>query len=167
MASPSSLHSISLSLLFLIFLSGSHSLNVSHSSHLPLNLITDVHDLLPLYGLPKGLLPGNVKSYSLDKETGSFSIELTSDCYVHFEQLVWYDKKIVGKLTYGAVKDVSGIQAKKLFLWLPVTGMEKVSGSDTIKFYVGSLSEELPAGQFAEIPDCKRKACPRSSISSM
>ncbi|KAH9740718.1 hypothetical protein KPL70_002316 [Citrus sinensis] len=158
MASP---HSISLCLLFLTLLSQTDltfsltitqkPFNHSRTSH-PLQSIIDVHDLLPLYGLPKGLIPSDIKSYTLDKSTGSFSIEMTRTCYVHFQQLVWYDKHIKGKLSYGAVHDVSGIQAKKLFLWLPVTGIETVKNSDVLRFFVGALSEDLPAEQFQEIP---------------
>lgn len=173
MASP---HSISLCLLFLTLLSQTDltfsltitqkPFNHSRTSH-PLQSIIDVHDLLPLYGLPKGLIPSDIKSYTLDKSTGSFSIEMTRTCYVHFQQLVWYDKHIKGKLSYGAVHDVSGIQAKKLFLWLPVTGIEKVKNSDVLRFFVGALSEDLPAEQFQEIPQCKSKVSRRPSISSI
>ncbi|KAF5748823.1 hypothetical protein HS088_TW04G00783 [Tripterygium wilfordii] len=59
--------------------------------------------------------------------------------YVQFDQLVWYDKIIKGRLTYGAVHDVSGIQAKKLFLWLPVTGIEVDKDAGMLEFYVGAL----------------------------
>jgi hypothetical protein len=71
---------------------------------------------------------------------------------------VYYGKEIKGKLSYGSVHDVSGIQAKKLFVWLSVTGIE-VSKVDSgmIKFFVGSISEELPAKQFEVVPACKRK----------
>ncbi|KAM1039377.1 hypothetical protein TB2_028317 [Malus domestica] len=120
--------------------------------------IADVHDLLPQYGLPKGLLPNNVKSYTLT-EDGSFEIFLESPCYVHFDQLVYYNKHIKGKLSYGEVSDVSGIQAKKLFIWVSVTGIHRDKGSDSVEFYVGALSEKLPAKQFEDIPDCKNKAC--------
>ncbi|XP_023531629.1 uncharacterized protein LOC111793813 [Cucurbita pepo subsp. pepo] len=119
---------------------------------------TDIHELLPLYGFPKGLLPNNVKSYTLSAD-GSFEIELESECYVKFDLLVYYDKIVKGKLRYGSVADVSGIEAKKLFLWVSVTGIEANQGSGTIDFYVGVLSETLPAQQFQKIPACTRKAC--------
>ncbi|XP_040992839.1 uncharacterized protein LOC121239626, partial [Juglans microcarpa x Juglans regia] len=125
---------------------------------LSLQSVPDVHDLLPQYGLPKGLLPNNVKSYTLSDD-GSFTIELTSPCYVQFDQLVYYNKKVNGKLSYGSVSSVSGIQAKKLFLWVSVTGIQADKDSDSIEFYVGALSEKLPAKQFEDVPVCKSKAC--------
>lgn len=78
---------------------------------------------------------------------------------MQFDQLVYYDKKVNGKLSYGSVSSVSGIQAKKLFLWVSVTGMQADKDTDTIEFYVGALSEKLPAKQFENVPVCKSKAC--------
>lgn len=124
----------------------------------PLKSTSDVHEVLSLYGFPKGLLPNNVKSYTLSDD-GSFEIELESECYVKFDLLVYYDKKIKGKLSYGSVSDVSGIQAKKLFLWVSVSGIKANQGSGTIDFYVGILSETLPAQQFQKIPACRKRAC--------
>ncbi|XP_030524223.1 uncharacterized protein LOC115736594 [Rhodamnia argentea] len=118
----------------------------------------DVHDLLPRYGFPKGILPDNVASYSLSDD-GAIEIRLRGPCYVQFDQLVYYDRKITGKLSYGSVSSVSGIQAKKLFVWLPVTGMKSDSGSGMIEFYVGALSEKLPAEEFEAVPACRSNAC--------
>ena len=119
-----------------------------------------MHDLLPEYGLPKGLLPDNVKSYSLSND-GSFEIQLQSTCYVQFDRLVYYDKTIKGKLSYGKVSDVSGIQAKKLFLWVSVTGIVVHPDRDTIEFQVGFLSEELSAKQFEAVRSCDKNSLPQ------
>lgn len=77
---------------------------------------------------------------------------------------MYYGKEIHAKLRYGSVTQVSGIQAKKLFLWVTVTGMTLDSGSDMIVFHVGPLSRKLPANQFHKIPDCqnKKKTCHHS-----
>ncbi|KDP26932.1 hypothetical protein JCGZ_21025 [Jatropha curcas] len=163
---------ISLYLLSLFFLSKTHlSLSLTDPSlnrdRLPLpQSILDVHDLLPLFGLPRGLLPDNVKSYTLSP-SGSFTVQLKSTCYVHFDQLVYYAEEIKGKLSYGAVHDVSGIQAKKLFIWLPVSGIEVSRDDDMIEFFVGSLSQKLPAKQFEDIPACKSKVGLRNNLDSM
>ena len=133
------------------------SLSASSASSAGGLAIADVHDLLPLYGLPKGLVPDNVKSYSLSDD-GDFVIELKSTCYVHFEsRLVYYDKKIRGKISYGEVSDASGIQAKKAFIWVSVTGIVAHPSRDSIEFKVGFLGEELPASEFEKIPVCRDK----------
>ncbi|MQL97535.1 hypothetical protein Taro_030224 [Colocasia esculenta] len=114
-----------------------------------------VHDLLPDYGLPPGLLPASVKDYSMDSN-GQFTVRLTAPCYVQFTELVYYDRTIKGKISYGSITDLSGIQVKKLFAWLPVTGM--VADGSSIEFQVGFLSEKLPTSMFAEIPSCRKNA---------
>ena len=123
----------------------------------------DVHDLLPNYSLPKGLIPGNVKSYSLNSDS-TFTIELTHECYVKFTDLVYYKTVLTGKLGDGKVSDVSGIEVKKLFAWLPITGIQ-VDGS-SIEFQVGFLSEKLPASLFQEIPTCRNKEFQQSLLAS-
>ncbi|KAG6787592.1 hypothetical protein POTOM_003634 [Populus tomentosa] len=147
MASFNTLALLSLYLLSLLLLS---------KSRLSLSLVSsDIHDLLPQYGLPRGLLPDNVESYTLPSSDGSFEVKLKTPCYVHFDDVVYYDKVIKGKLSYGSVHDVSGIQAKKLFIWLPVTGIEVSKADDgMISFFVGPISEELPAKQFEDVPAC-------------
>lgn len=145
-----------------LFLSNTHLLSLSLSTTNPST--ADIHDLLPDYGFPKGLIPDAVKSYTLSSD-GSFIVNLDRSCYVHFDdELVYYDKLVKGKMSYGSVTDVSGIQAKKLFLWVSVTGMTVDSDSDMIEFHVGALTEKLPAKQFESIPNCKNKKGLRESL---
>ncbi|KAL5976725.1 hypothetical protein ACLOJK_021058 [Asimina triloba] len=115
-----------------------------------------VHDILPKFGLPAGLVPDSVTGYSLSDD-GEFEIQLAQPCYVKFTDLVYYDKKITGQLSYGAITNLSGIQVKKFFLWLSITGMKAVDSKD-IEFQVGFTSETLPVTQFEDVPTCKAHA---------
>lgn len=125
---------------------------------------SDIHDILTQYGLPIGILPNAVESYTLSPTDGSFTVHLTRPCYVNFDdQTVYYNKLIQGKLTYGSVSDVTGIQAKQLFLWLSVTGMDLDVNSGMVEFHVGVLSKKLPVDMFQDVPDCKSKACVHES----
>ncbi|KAK7247104.1 hypothetical protein RIF29_41981 [Crotalaria pallida] len=117
----------------------------------------DIHDVISDYGFPKGILPNNAISYTIFSNTSSFSIDLQSQCYVHFDDhLVYYNTHITGKLSYGSVTDVSGIQVKSLFVWIPVTGI-KVDRDDLgmVDFFVGPLTQKLPAKQFDKVPGCE------------
>ncbi|PKI73626.1 hypothetical protein CRG98_006000 [Punica granatum] len=147
-------------LLFVVFvLSAGPSLSIRTpelASNVP-SRVADVHDLLPKYGFPRGLIPNNVKSYNLSDD-GSFEIQLGRPCYVHFDELVYYDRRIKGKMSYGSAAGVSGIQAKKLFVWVSVTAIQVDSASGMMEFYVGALSEKLPMKQFERIPECSSKA---------
>ncbi|GLT82388.1 hypothetical protein SLE2022_007710 [Rubroshorea leprosula] len=165
MEAPMSLYLLLLALFlqtYLYFSAADPELNLIR----PFTSVEDVHDLLSAYGFPKGLLPNNVKSYTLSDD-GDFSVELYNPCYVQFDQLVYYDKQIKGKLSYGSVHGVSGIQAKKLFIWVSVTGIEVDKTSDMIEFYVGALSEKLPAKDFQVIPACKSKASRLTRLDSV
>ncbi|OAY64071.1 hypothetical protein ACMD2_10958 [Ananas comosus] len=115
------------------------------------------NDVLPKFGLPPGLLPNTVASYSLSAD-GDFVVELEAPCYVQFSDLVYYEKTIKGKLSYGAISDLSGIQAKKLFVWLSVTGIVAHPDSRSIEFQVGFISESLSVDQFETVPVCRAKA---------
>ncbi|CAI9106749.1 OLC1v1005970C1 [Oldenlandia corymbosa var. corymbosa] len=138
-------------------------LSISHEA----SALTDVHDLFPKYNLPKGLLPDNVKSYSLSSVDSSFKIELTHQCYVQFkDQLVLYDTTITGKLYFGKVSDVSGIHARRFFIWVPVTGMDVDEVDNMIEFHVGFLSQKLPVDDFQIIPTCLDKKLQDSLLAS-
>ncbi|KAE9610445.1 hypothetical protein Lal_00006274 [Lupinus albus] len=128
------------------------------SSSLIATKTKDIHDMISDYGLPKGLIPNNVISYTLSSNNSTFTIQLKSPCYVHFDRLVYYNTQITGKISYGSVTAVTGIQAKSFFLWLPVTGIKVDSDdSDMLDFFVGPLSQKLPAKQFENVPRCSRK----------
>ncbi|PKU82478.1 hypothetical protein MA16_Dca005483 [Dendrobium catenatum] len=112
-----------------------------------------VHDELSKYGLPPGLLPESVINYSVNSN-GDFEVELSSTCYVKFTDLVYYSKKVKGKLSYGLISDLEGIKVKKLFAWLPITGILARDDGKNLEFQVGFLSELLPISLFAKIPHC-------------
>ncbi|KAJ6713458.1 T31J12.3 PROTEIN-RELATED [Salix purpurea] len=72
-----------------------------------------VFEILQKFGLPSGLLPNTVKSYSLSDD-GSFTVYLEKECHVEFDCLVNYEKKITGKLGYGSITNLKGIQVQKV-----------------------------------------------------
>ncbi|XP_010243440.1 PREDICTED: uncharacterized protein LOC104587504 [Nelumbo nucifera] len=82
----------------------------------PIEPITTVRDLISQHGLPKGLLPDLVKSYSLSRN-GDFRVELKTTCYVDAGDLLYYDKRISGKLRHGAISHLQGIRIRKLWFW--------------------------------------------------
>ncbi|XP_052187462.1 uncharacterized protein LOC127798153 isoform X3 [Diospyros lotus] len=116
-----------------------------------------VYELLPKFGLPSGLLPDNVKSYSLS-EDGSFVVQLEKPCYVQFDYLVYYEKKITGKLKYGSIKKLKGIQVKRLLFWFDVDEITvDLPPSDSIYFQVGFINKRLDVSQFQTVHSCRDK----------
>lgn len=110
-----------------------------------------VYDVLDEFGLPIGLLPPTVTSYELSPE-GEFVVHLAEPTYCKFEDQVYYEKKITGKLSSGAIRNLQGIKAKQAFLWLPVTAIRVDPPS--IYFEVGVLSKKLSLSLFEKTPSC-------------
>ncbi|KAK9122638.1 hypothetical protein Sjap_012240 [Stephania japonica] len=141
-------------LLALINLSISSIYSFKHLEKTPTAENTTVHDVLADYGLPPGLLPDPVKSYSLTDD-GSFVVDLENTCYVQFEYLVYYDRRITGVLKYGSITELKGIQVKKFFLWLNVDEIRvDLPPSDSIYFQVGFINKKLDVKQFEALRSC-------------
>ena len=121
---------------------------------------TTVFDILPQYGLPSGLLPEAVASYTIDHE-GKFAVELDrSSCYVQFgSNLVFYGRRITGTLKLGSIRDLEGVQVQRLFLWLGVDEIKvDLPPSDYIYFQVGWISKRLLVEDFRNVHSCHDKA---------
>ncbi|KAM0952084.1 hypothetical protein DsansV1_C03g0032671 [Dioscorea sansibarensis] len=116
-----------------------------------------VHEILTEYGLPQGLLPDAVKQYSLSSD-GDFVVELLNPCYVHFSTIAYYEKTITGKLEYGRISNLSGIQVRKFFIWVSVDGIVAHPYDRSLEFTVGFITEIHPVSEFADIHSCKSKA---------
>ncbi|KAA8549640.1 hypothetical protein F0562_001342 [Nyssa sinensis] len=116
-----------------------------------------VYEILPHFGLPSGLLPDSVKSYSLS-EDGSFAVELENTCYIQFDYLVYYEKKITGKLKYGSITNLKGIQVQRFLFWFNVDEIRvDLPPSDSIYFQVGIINKKLDVGQFETVHSCRDK----------
>ncbi|VAI01215.1 unnamed protein product [Triticum turgidum subsp. durum] len=143
--------------LLLLLLAAAVAVAVAAASADPAN--GAANDLLPKYGLPRGLIPDSVSSYTFDEATGDFEIHLAGTCYVRFgDHLVYYEKALRGCLSKGRITGLSGIQAKKLFLWVSVSGIVAHPEEGTLEFQVGFVSEELSASLFDRVPVCGASA---------
>lgn len=147
-------------LLLLIFLSSFDSFPDSEadSPTQPSNGTT-VYELLPKYGLPSGLLPDSVASFSLSND-GDFVVELRKPCYLQFEYLVYYKSRITGTLMYGGIKNLKGIEVKRFFLWFAVNEIVvDLPPSDFIYFHVGWITKKLEVSQFRKVRTCDEGNC--------
>ncbi|KAL4576857.1 hypothetical protein LXL04_012957 [Taraxacum kok-saghyz] len=118
-----------------------------------------VYDILKKYGLPTGLLPDSVTSYSFSPDDGSFVVELKKPCYIQFDYLVYYDSKITGKLNVGSITNLDGIQVKRLLFWFDVDEIRvDLPSSDNIYFTVGIINKKLDIDQFETVHSCTDNA---------
>ncbi|KAK8942938.1 hypothetical protein KSP39_PZI009336 [Platanthera zijinensis] len=115
-----------------------------------------IHTLLREYGLPPGLLPKAVESYTLDRITGLLEVRLDRPCYAKYDGLAFFDQVVRGNLSYGAIRSVSGLKQEELFLWLPVRGiLVSNPSSGVILFDIGVARKQLSLSLFEVPPDCK------------
>ncbi|PRQ35582.1 hypothetical protein RchiOBHm_Chr5g0081571 [Rosa chinensis] len=137
-------------LLLLLSTAASPSLSLSSDSS------ASVFELLPKYGLPSGLLPASVSNYTLSADDGRFVVVLEKPCYIQFEYLVYYETRITGKLSYGAITELKGIQVQRLFFWFDVDEIRvDLPPSDSIYFTVGIINKKLDVDQFQSVHSCR------------
>ncbi|KAL4201812.1 hypothetical protein AMTRI_Chr02g217920 [Amborella trichopoda] len=114
-----------------------------------------VHELLQSNGLPAGLLPKDVKSYSLEDD-GRLEIHLDQPCYAKFDGMVYYDRVVRGNLSYGELTGVAGFSQEELFLWLPIKDIKVTDPhSGVILFDIGVVHKQLSFSLFEDPPDCR------------
>lgn len=124
-----------------------------------------VYEILPKFGLPSGLLPDSVTSYTLSKN-GEFELNLKKPCYIKFDYLVYYKKKITGKLKMGSITNLKGIQVKRFLFWFNVDEISvDLPRTDSIYFSVGIINKKLNVDQFRTVRSCKADALMRQVIS--
>ncbi|XP_059278395.1 uncharacterized protein LOC132032717 isoform X2 [Lycium ferocissimum] len=114
-----------------------------------------LYDILPDYGLPRGIFPDTVESYNIDKD-GNFEVFLKTPCYVEFEYLVYYAEKISGKLSIGSITELKGIEVKRFFFWFHVNEIrvDLPPPSDSVYFQIGFVNKKLDVHQFETVHSC-------------
>jgi hypothetical protein len=116
------------------------------------------YEMLERYDFPRGILPEGVQRYELRPADGSFEVFL-SDCSGSCEfrvgdrYLLRYDCRIAGTAREGSIRALQGVSVKVLFVWLPITEVDRAG--DQLSFLVGPLAASFPLENFAESPRCQ------------
>ncbi|ESQ32466.1 hypothetical protein EUTSA_v10005002mg [Eutrema salsugineum] len=114
-----------------------------------------IYEVLRAHALPMGLLPKGVKEFSVDVETGQFSVFLNQSCKAKYESELHYEANITGTIGYGSIGGLSGISAQELFLWFPVKGIRvDIPNSGLIYFDVGVVRKQYSLSLFETPRDC-------------
>ncbi|KAJ3708655.1 hypothetical protein LUZ61_012360 [Rhynchospora tenuis] len=126
---------------------------------------TSAYDALQSHGLPIGLLPCGITSFTVNASTARFEATLDSPCTAKFENdVVHYNRSISGTLSYGEIASLSGVSAQELFLWFPVLGIKvDLSSSRLVYFDVGVVYKMLPLSLFEWPPLCTPDSSPSMS----
>ncbi|TKY66655.1 hypothetical protein E2542_SST09535 [Spatholobus suberectus] len=151
---PSTTVFLSLSLLLLLLLLLPLSLSSSPS----------IHDLLRSKGLPPGLLPEEVKSYTFS-ENGHLEVFLDAPCLTKYENRVLFEQVVTANLTYGSLIGVEGLKQEELFVWLPVKDIiVNDPSSGLILFDIGLAHKQLSLSLFEDPPHCKPEGGLRNHV---
>ncbi|KAG6420786.1 hypothetical protein SASPL_117325 [Salvia splendens] len=124
---------------------------------LPLCYSTSIHDLLKSMGLPPGLFPKDVMSYTFSP-SGLLQVYLDGPCLTRFDTMALYESELRANLTHGSLTGVQGLSQEELFLWLPVKDIivnDPTSG--LILFDIGLAHKQLSLSLFEDPPDCSTK----------
>ncbi|KAF0898496.1 hypothetical protein E2562_008097 [Oryza meyeriana var. granulata] len=113
------------------------------------------YDELRLRGFPRGLLPANVRGYTLDAGSGDFAVDLISSCRIVLpagSYLASFSDRLTGRLDDRCISGLSGIRVRAFFRWWTITGI-RADGDDLV-FEVGSVSAKFPARHFNASLEC-------------
>lgn len=120
---------------------------------------TTAYDELRLRGFPRGLLPANVRAYTLDSGSGDFAVDLRSSCRIVLpagSYLAAFSDRLTGRLDDRRISGLDGIRVRAFFRWWSITGIR--ADGDQLVFEVGSVSAKFPARDFNASLDCPAQA---------
>ncbi|CAN8248251.1 unnamed protein product [Cochlearia groenlandica] len=121
-----------------------------------------IHDVLRSNGLPAGLLPQEVDSYTLHDD-GRLEVFLTTaPCRLaEFETSFCYEAVVRANLSYGSLVGIEGLTQAELYLWFPVKDIVVENpNSGVIMFDIGVALKQLSRSSFEE----PRKCLPQGNL---
>ena len=114
-----------------------------------------VHDVLRSHGLPAGLFPKSVKSYTLD-HTGFLEVHMDRPCLAQYETRVFFDSVVRANLSFRRLKVLEGMSQEELFIWLPVKDIIVIDPlSGLIVIDIGLAYKRLSLSRFDNPPICR------------
>ncbi|XP_031287873.1 uncharacterized protein At5g01610 [Pistacia vera] len=126
---------------------------------------SSIQNLLRSQGLPGGLFPNNVKSYSFDYQSSRLEVYLESPCMAKFDSRVYFNSVVRANLSYGGLIGLEGLAQEELFLWLPVKGIiVNDPSSGLILFDIGLAQKQLSLSLFEDPPVCKRQGASLENV---
>ncbi|KAL8232787.1 hypothetical protein R6Q57_002587 [Mikania cordata] len=114
-----------------------------------------VYQVLQSYNLPIGLLSNGTLSYTLDPNSGQFSVNLRTNCSFQaggFE--VTYSNPITGVISQNNLGKIDGVKVKILVFWVNIINVKR--NGDRLEFNIGGLvHKDFPVSDFNSCRNCK------------
>ncbi|XP_076951823.1 uncharacterized protein At5g01610-like [Bidens hawaiensis] len=118
------------------------------------------YEVLEVYGLPVGLLPSGVTSYTLNTNTGEFNVNLGDTCKLSIEgRDLKYTSTISGVISTNKLTKLKGVSIKLMLFWVDIA--EVTRNGDELDFLVGNILAGFNIDNFEESPQCSstRMSC--------
>ncbi|KAL9232403.1 hypothetical protein vseg_007518 [Gypsophila vaccaria] len=116
---------------------------------------TTIHQLLKDKGLPQGLIPKEVKSYTYNSQNALLKVYLEGPCLTKYDNRVKFDSEIRANLSFGSLLGVEGLTQEELFIWLPIKEISvNDPNSGVILFDIGMAQKQLSLSLFEDPPSC-------------
>ena len=117
------------------------------------------------HGLPPGLLPESVVSYTID-DSGNFEVKLSGECYSTVKDgsiTIYYKPILTGVLQDFTLSNLKGISVKPpltAFIWVSVNKIyvENPSTGDVFFGAYFGIQQSLPVSEFASSKICIKYA---------
>jgi Protein of unknown function, DUF538 len=123
-------------------------------------------ELVMAHGFPEGFMPlKNLDEASFVRETGFVWMKQKKPHEHYFRRansMVRYNMEVTAYLEKGKMKKMTGVRAKELLLWMPVT---EISVEEGDKIYVQTslgIGRSFPASSFADEDTTKSVEAARS-----
>lgn len=111
------------------------------------------YEVLQEYDFPVGVLPASVTSYTLNKETGEFMVNLGTKCsYKADGYHVMFKPTISGVISKDKVTKLKGVGVKIMFAWVEIK--EAIRHGNEVDFSIGMFSAGFDVDDLEESPQC-------------
>lgn len=112
------------------------------------------YQVLQSYNLPIGVLPKGALEYTLDPNSGEFSVNLSSNCGFHAGSYkIKYSSPITGVISNNTLGDISGVKVKVSLFWISIETVKR--NQDQLAFKIGDITtKHFKVGSFNSCPDC-------------
>ncbi|GJX42519.1 DUF538 domain-containing protein [Tanacetum coccineum] len=112
------------------------------------------YEVLKSYNLPIGVLPKGALGYTLDRNSGQFSVNLSSNCNVHVSEFdVKYNSPITGVISQNNLGRIGGVKVKIALFWTDIENVNR--DRNQLRFKIRKVgTKSFPVSDFNSCPNC-------------
>lgn len=112
------------------------------------------YEVLKSYNLPIGVLPKGALGYTLDRNSGQFAVNLSSNCNVHVSEFdIKYNSPITGVISHNNLGRIGGVKVKIALFWTDIENVNR--NRNQLRFKIRKVgTKSFPFSDFNSCPNC-------------